>query len=268
MKHVKSFNTTADYNDYMKEQHFCPNVSYCRDTQIVHYNDVNVETVDFGLPSGTLWMKYNLGSNSLTDIGLGYQFGWGPGCSPNQHATGHALIYDVREQGSWDTVIGNNTSGSFDRSYWSSHYNDYFEDSDYLYDGHDMMTLKLKYDCVYFETAGKCRIPTIVEWKELLDSPLLTKTWYDDYDNSGVAGLEISRDDVLVFFPTNHVSRYIDGRIAKTCTYCSSSYIKFLIADCGGVFNCAHMSNNTPDDNFLYTQIYGNEYIPVRGVRI
>ncbi len=51
---------------------------------MVHYNPLNptpptptYESVDLGLPSGTLWARYNVGATSETDYGDYYQYGKG-----------------------------------------------------------------------------------------------------------------------------------------------------------------------------------------------
>ena len=38
---------------------------------------INYEYVDLGLPSGTLWAKYNIGATSETEYGNYYQYGKG-----------------------------------------------------------------------------------------------------------------------------------------------------------------------------------------------
>ena len=85
-KYIKIFNTHSQYESYTADTQFIlPNVSYCKDqTNVVHYNPLNptpptptYESVDLGLPSGTLWARYNVGATSETDYGDYYQYGKG-----------------------------------------------------------------------------------------------------------------------------------------------------------------------------------------------
>ncbi len=83
---LKKFETMSQYNAYTAdtENFILPNVSLTIDNSTVHYNPSSpvpptpaYESVDLGLPSGTLWAKYNVGANSETDYGNYYQYGKG-----------------------------------------------------------------------------------------------------------------------------------------------------------------------------------------------
>lgn len=78
--YLKKFETQAAYEAAQSEL-ILPNVSLTVDNNTVHYNPSSptpsYETVDLGLPSGTLWAKYNVGATSETEYGNYYQYGKG-----------------------------------------------------------------------------------------------------------------------------------------------------------------------------------------------
>ena len=87
MEYIKLFDTTAQYNAYTADttNFILPNVSVAKDAPTtVHYNPLSptpptptYESVDLGLPSGTLWAKWNVGATSETEYGNYYQYGKG-----------------------------------------------------------------------------------------------------------------------------------------------------------------------------------------------
>lgn len=53
--------------------------------------DSRYEYVDLGLPSGTLWAKWNVGATSETDTGLYFAWGETQGYTADQVGTGEGL---------------------------------------------------------------------------------------------------------------------------------------------------------------------------------
>lgn len=80
MRNLVKFQTTAAY-EAAESNLILPNVSLTVDNNTVHYNPSTptptYESVDLGLPSGTLWAKYNVGATSETEYGNYYQYGKG-----------------------------------------------------------------------------------------------------------------------------------------------------------------------------------------------
>lgn len=81
--YLKKFETQAAY-EAAQSGLILPNVSFTVDNNTVHYNPSSptpptpsYESVDLGLPSGTLWAKYNVGATSETEYGNYYQYGKG-----------------------------------------------------------------------------------------------------------------------------------------------------------------------------------------------
>ena len=81
MIYLRKFETQAAY-EAAQSGLILPNVSLTVDNNTVHYNPSTPPTpsheyVDLGLPSGTLWARYNVGATSETDYGDYYQYGKG-----------------------------------------------------------------------------------------------------------------------------------------------------------------------------------------------
>ena len=81
--YLKKFETQSAY-EAAQSSLILPNVSLTVDNNVVHYNPSSptpptpsYESVDLGLPSGTLWAKYNVGATSETEYGNYYQYGKG-----------------------------------------------------------------------------------------------------------------------------------------------------------------------------------------------
>ena len=81
--YLKKFETQTAY-EAAESSLILPNVSLTVDNNTVHYNPSSptpptpsYESVDLGLPSGTLWATMNVGANSITDYGNYYQYGKG-----------------------------------------------------------------------------------------------------------------------------------------------------------------------------------------------
>ena len=81
--YLKKFETQSAY-EAAQSSLILPNVSLTVDNNTVHYNPSSpvpptptYESVDLGLPSGTLWDKWNVGATSETEYGYYYQYGKG-----------------------------------------------------------------------------------------------------------------------------------------------------------------------------------------------
>ena len=81
--YLKKFETQSAY-EAAQSSLILPNVSLTVDNNTVHYNPSipvpptpTYESVDLGLPSGTLWAKWNVGATSETEYGNYYQYGKG-----------------------------------------------------------------------------------------------------------------------------------------------------------------------------------------------
>ena len=123
-------------------------------------------TVDLGLPSGLLWATCNVGANSPEQAGL--YFAWG-------EVTGYTAEQVTRGE----------------RKFLKKIYNAKRIKTD----------LTLEQDAAHVCMGGKWRMPTQVEFQELIDN--CTATWTDDYNGTGVAGMLFTSkvNGNSVFFP-------------------------------------------------------------------
>ena len=101
-QYLKLFKTEADYEAVVGTDNE-PTVSHI-------VEDVNViikepEWVDLGLPSGTLWRKYNIGATKETEVGNYYQYG--KGSRTYQETSGETLYQGTENPlaASADTAI-------------------------------------------------------------------------------------------------------------------------------------------------------------------
>ena len=127
---------------------------------------MSLEFIDLGLPSGTLWMKQNIGAENETDYGLYFQWGDIVGYNGDE-----ALVYST-----WSTCPvngGNIFYNSASISAW---------DKEHLTNG----VLNTNVDAAYVHTEGKAKIPTIEQYQELLNE---TKhSWVTNYNGTGING--------------------------------------------------------------------------------
>ena len=159
--------------------------------------------VDLGLPSGLLWATCNVGANSPEQTGL--YFAWG-------ETTGYTTEQVNRGERKF-----NKTS----------------------YKAKKIKTdLTLEQDAVHAYMGGKWRIPTQVEFQELIDN--CTATWTDDYNGTGVAGMLFTGPNGnSVFFPAagdcNASSVYFAGLHGYywSASWYSSSGAWYLSFDSG-----------------------------------
>lgn len=173
MKYLKLFDEHADYTTYSESSTFTePNVSYCLDTNDVHFNEyVDVvnghEYVDLGLQSGNLWATSNVGAVSETDSGK--YFAWG-----------ETVGYDASEVGSGDGQHSFNVL-----SYkWTDAKNEIIA----KYNAQDGKTsLDLSDDAVNAAMGGNWRTPTPDEFEELFQNTTVEEETID-----GVTGLKFT----------------------------------------------------------------------------
>lgn len=104
--------------------------------------------VDLGLPSGTLWMKCNIGAETETDYGLFFQQGDTVGYDEST-AAAHST---------WSTCPGNGGASSYDTSALTTW------NTANLTNG----VLNTSVDAAYVHTNGKAKMPTLTQIKELI----------------------------------------------------------------------------------------------------
>lgn len=101
---------------------------------------------DLDLPSGTLWMKQNIGATSETDYGLYFQWGDIVGYTDANYFT-------------WSTCPGNGGNSSYNSTSISAW------DNEHLTNG----VLNTDVDAAYAHTEGLAKVPTRAQYQELFD---------------------------------------------------------------------------------------------------
>ena len=144
----------SEYEIFKQSQQYIePNVSVCVGESDIHYNPYvyTPELVDMGLPSGTLWAKCPIGTESQEDVGL--LFAWG-------EKTGYSVSQvGVDKNFSWaDYEYA--TSADAQSNYGITKYN--------LTDG--KIFLEPEDDIATILYGNKWHIPTVEQLQELIDN--------------------------------------------------------------------------------------------------
>ena len=178
MKFIKLFNEQTEF-DAAKGTLYNPNVSYIKGNGGVY--SLGYTYVDFGLPSGTLWAKCNVGAEKETDYGFYFQ--WGD-VKNKSNAECSWATYKHCSKGTFNSLTKYNNSTS------------YGENPD------NIKTLKPVDDAATQIMGDEWRMPTKVECQELIDN---TKhEWAENFNESGVNGIKfISKTDTnkYIFIP-------------------------------------------------------------------
>lgn len=178
MKHIKVFETTSAFNTWKGENlKTFPYACFCMDSGITYYQDYvnmnpgDIDYVDLGLPSGTLWATENLGGQLN---GESY-FAWGESFSKSDY--------------SWETYMWGDSSSNLTKYTYSDN--------------------KLRMDREDDPTDGAWNwagttdwhIPTPDQWCELND---LHYTVWSSYTLDNVPGVKIasiSDSSKYIFLP-------------------------------------------------------------------
>jgi hypothetical protein len=200
MKNVRLFETTSAYESAKLDY---PNLSLTQDNGKLYSNLVKaIEFVDLGLPSGTKWMKCNIGAEKETDYGFYFQWG---------DTVGYKGMYAVSHS-TWKTCHGNGGSSSANitaLSEWDvKHLTDNILNSDV--------------DAAYVHTSGKAKMPTLTQCEELISGTTQECATID-----GVAGWKItnkSDSSKYIFIPNcGYYFNYVNSQSAKFFSCCLAS---------------------------------------------
>jgi hypothetical protein len=187
------------------------------------------QPVDLGLPSGTLWMKSNLGATKPSDFGLFYQWGDTQGYDDG---TSHSFNWSTYKYGTYDNLVKyNNTDGKTT-----------FDDED---------------DPVYVATSGQHKSPTKQQLQELIDY-----TNHEWIEIDGVKGMKFTNKNnntKYIFIPA---AGYCNGSNHNDVD--SWGYIRSSSRDSGSPNYAWSMLFYSGDVDMLnYSRCYG---FSVRGV--
>ena len=165
MKFIKLFEEQTAF-DEAKSTLNRPNVSLVKETNNVYSlkkkNANGHSYVDLGLPSGTMWAKYNVGATSET--AYGDYFMWGS-TTPN-----------TADECTWTNAPFNNHSSDYNETYFNSVKGTVCPNG----------VLAKEYDAASHIMGGDWRMPTKAELQELIDKT--TNEWVTNYKGTGVNG--------------------------------------------------------------------------------
>ena len=155
-----------------------------------------IEWVNLDLPSGILWAKCNLGAFTETENGDYYM--WGSTTPDNNHAC------------NWANAPFNNGSKTFNSTYFNTYKSEWMDSSN---------NLKPEFDAAYKATNGIARMPTNIEWDELINN-----TTGASATINGVNGYKFTSktdESKYIFIPITSLSCRINSAFT---TYSNQSY--------------------------------------------
>lgn len=150
MKYLRKYKTIDDAeNDFLYNPEIpYPSVVYCEDEEFVGYAKEPVGEplyVDLGLPSGTLWCRWNVGAEYTSETNPGLYFKWGETVGYRTKEECEAAAYKFNPSGDNATFTKYNET-----------------------DG--LKTLELEDDPVHAIMGFDWRLPTDEQCKELLEN--------------------------------------------------------------------------------------------------
>lgn len=159
------------------------------------------EFIDLGLPSGTKWMKRNIGASEEYEYGEYFQ--WGSIVGYNSST--------AKNHSTWATSPVNGGSSTENRQVIRA-----WQDANINWSSVSKLdgTLKLSVDAAYAATKGRARMPTYTEITELYNNT--THTWTTI---NGVKGLKCTSksNSKYIFFPAG--GYYKDGALKDAGSY-------------------------------------------------
>ena len=185
------------------------------DDKPIHNEIGQLEYIDLGLPSGTLWAKCNVGAENETDYGDYFMWGF---TTPNNDTPCD-----------WEHAPFNNGSSLYDEEYFTTHKSEWL-------DGED--NLKPEFDAATQIMGSDWRMPTRDEIQELLDNT--NNEWIEDFNGSGVNGRK--------FTSKTDTSKYI---FIPAAGYCSGGSV-YGVGDYGYVWSSSLNTSNPYDAWSLY----------------
>ena len=174
------------------------------------------QAIDMGL--SVKWAPWNVGASKAEECGA--YFAWG-------EVNASKEFYD------WDTYF-----------YFKGIVND--EEVFCKYDGSiENEILESSDDAATANWGSGWRMPTIAEWRELVDDNNCTWTWIENYNDFGINGYEVKskRTDGVLFLPAAGFRRILpefSGGVGNFGTYWSS----VLYQGCAPAARCIHFCLN------------------------
>ena len=198
-------------------------------------NIPSIEFVDLGLPSGTLWMKCNIGAEKETDYGLYFQWG---------DTVGHEGDFEF----TWSNCPGNGGNRSYNEPALSTWNTANLTNN----------VLNTSVDAAYAHTKGKAKMPTQAQFHELNSNT--NNEWVTIDGVKGVKFTNKNDSSKYIFIPASgwREGRYINNSSINGYYWSSTLYpINVSYA------KCFVFSRNSRDE---YCYNYRYLGVSVRGV--
>lgn len=208
------------------------------------------DTVDLGLPSGTIWQAFNLGGSKPEDFGLYYQWGdtkgYGGSCKKKESDSNDDKHYfDISKYKHCEGSLTTLTKYCTDAKYGTVDNKKVLDDED---------------DAAYVASGGEFRMPTEVQMQELLDNS--TKYWTMCNGVKGVAFISINNGRGI-FFPASGYGSTSDIGLVGSLVRCWTSSLD--TSSSHYAYNLYLYSTSAYASNVSHNRYYG---CPVRGVKV
>lgn len=189
-------------------------------------SELEEEYVDLGLPSGTKWMKHNIGAETEIDYGLYFQWGDTVGYTGEE----------AKKNSYWATCVGNSGARSADTTalmHW---------DFVHLTDN----VLNNDSDAAYVHTNGEAKMPTLAQIDELVS--FTNREWIENFNDTGISGMKFtntSDSSKYIFIPT--AGGFYDGApsgiTSRGCVWSSTIPNSNISSACGLGFGDSYCSS-------------------------
>ena len=211
------------------------------------YEIVMPTAVDLGLPSGIKWASFNLGASVPEENGDYYA--WGE--NEPYYSSLDPLVWKEGKEAGYDWPSYKWCKGS------TFSLTKYCNNSEYGYNGFtdDKTVLDPEDDAAHVNLGGKWRMPTEVEWKELMENC----TWTWTTQNGVVGSVVMGTNGNSVFFPLSGYRSSLNlNLVGSRGSYWSSS-----LTNATWLARYVDITSNDVYRNSNYTRVYGFSVRPV-----
>lgn len=239
---------SGDVNNIKSNKTISPNVFFT-----YKYEWDGEETVDLGLPSGTLWCTCNLGANTTYDKGDYYMW------ADTIPATSGFNVENAKY-----------CEGRTDNGYLS--WSKYTTNTNYNKNGivDNKTVLDTEDDAAYYSSDGKYKMPTQRQFEELVNDSYTVNAYISWNDNLKCVIIVSRKNGKAIFFPC---CGYFNENNRGETTLNLSDWFYYRTSSLYGTFNNTFCSvaegpkNSNSNSNRMYmegqTRYYG---VPIRPV--
>ena len=208
------------------------------------------EYVDLGLPSGTLWATCNIGADSPEEYGD--YFAWGETTAPKDYYIWGNYQWMIPGGENWNeiskyTIDDNQTSGCWYRN-------------EEVFVGDGVRELTVDDDAAVANWGASWRMPSVVQFEELINTQYTTTTWTTV---NGKKGKKITSkaNGNSIFLPA---AGYWDGSLLYDDNTCGRYWSRELSDNFTDWATYLYFSQNELDAHYGGGRYYGTPIRPVR----